>query len=476
MSPSTRTRKVVVVDNSHVARRVGDRIKQARTRAGLTQAQVAEGRYTAAYISALERGLAKPSMAALTFLSERLGVAVPDLVSEQRPALGRLEADLMLASGEYEAALDRYDALLEEAGADRRIRAELLRGRAEALCRLDRGEAAIRPAAEAAELFDNIGAEADAAWARYWLAGAHYLTDNTAEAQGIYQQLLARERAGIQVAPDFRFRLLTQLGNTEAWDGSPQRAVAYMEEARSLLGDISLRQRAAFLSGLSLHYRRAGDLEGSIRVGHESLALYHAADAEREEAALEGNIAMTYLELGNATRRRSPTSVAHDRWRKRTTMRGSCQRSSRRRRGSRSPPVTRRPRRNGRRRRSPRPMPAAPTSPPSVRIGRSLAWRSDRATRRGRRRPTRARRGCCGSIGPGRSCGSCWGNGPNRDRAGAMRAARTSSTPRRSAGDAREPDEPGRARPVSTYRLGVTSGCRCLLWDRWKVVGKRCCD
>jgi len=307
MGTSTaRTRKVIVVDNSHVARRVGDRIKQARTRAGLTQAQVAHGRFTAAYISALERGLAKPSMSALTFLSERLGVSVPDLVAEERPAAQRLEADLLLASGAYQEALDRYDALLESAiGADRRNRGELLRGRAEALCRLDRGAEAIRPAAEAAELFDAIGAPADAAWARYWLAGAHYLTDNATEAQGIYLQLLAADRAGLQVAPDFQFRLLTQLANTEVWDGSPARALAYMEEARSLIGDVSLRQRAAFLSGLSLHYRRAGDLEGSIRVGHESLALYHAADAEREEAKLEGNLAITFLELGNVGKARA---------------------------------------------------------------------------------------------------------------------------------------------------------------------------
>ena len=304
-SSTTRTRRVIVVDNSHVARRVGDRIRQARTRAGLTQAQLSKGRYTAAYISALERGLAKPSMAALTFLSERLGVSVPDLVSEERPAAGRLEADLLLASGQHQDALDRYDALLESAGEDRRNRAELLRGRAEALCRLDRGDEAIWPAAESAELFDAMGAAADAAWARYWLAGAHYLTDNASEAQAIYQQLLAQDRAGLQVAPDFRFRLLTQLGNTEAWDGNPQRALTYMEEARSLIGDVSLRQRAAFLSGLALQYRRAGDLEASIRVGHESLALYHAADAEREETSLEVNLALSFIELGNTTRARS---------------------------------------------------------------------------------------------------------------------------------------------------------------------------
>jgi transcriptional regulator with XRE-family HTH domain len=298
----SRTRNVVVVDNSHVARRVGERIRQVRARVGLTQAQLAKGRYTAAYISALERGLAKPSMAALTFLSERLGVSIPDLVAEERPAAVRLEADLLLASGKAQEALDRYDALLATAGDDRRNRAELLRGRAEALCRLTLGHEAIRPASEAAELFDALAAPADAAWARYWLAGAHYLEDNPAEARSILQELLAADRAGLDVAPDFRFRLLTALGNAEAWDGQSKRALTYMEEARSLIDDISLRQRAAFLSGLALQYRRVGDLERSIRVGHESLALYQAADAEREEAALENNIAITFLELGNTAR------------------------------------------------------------------------------------------------------------------------------------------------------------------------------
>src|ERR687892_1266875 len=122
--PSTtgRTRRVIVVDNSHVARRVGERIRQARLRASLTQAQLSKGRYTAAYISALERGLAKPSMAALTFLSERLGVSIPDLVAEERPAASRLEADVLLASGDPQGALDRYDAMLERAGDDRRNR------------------------------------------------------------------------------------------------------------------------------------------------------------------------------------------------------------------------------------------------------------------------------------------------------------------------------------------------------------------
>jgi transcriptional regulator with XRE-family HTH domain len=293
---------VIVVDNSHVARRVGERIRLARTRMGLTQRQLAHGRYTAAYISALERGLAKPSMAALTFLSERLGVSVPDLVAEERPTVGRMEADLLLAAGKPQEASDRYDTLLDAAGEDRRIRAELLRGRAEALCRLGRGYEAIGPAAEAAQLFDGLASPADAAMARYWLAGAHYQEDNPAEARGILQELLAADRAGLTVAPDFRFRLLAMLGNVEAWDGESERALVYMEEARSLAEDITLRQRAGFLSGLALQYRRVGDFERSIRVGHESLALYQTADAEREEAALDINLALTFIQLGNLER------------------------------------------------------------------------------------------------------------------------------------------------------------------------------
>lgn len=301
MGTTQKTRHVVVVDNRPLARRIGGRIRDARLRANLSQAQLASGRYTSAYISALERGLSKPSMAALHFISERLGVPMRDLIGEDREGPSRLEADLLLASGSWQEALDRYQSLLDGA-ATPATRAELLRGMAEALCRLGRGGEAIGPAAEAAETFARIGQAADAAWARYWLASAHYQQDNPAEARGILHELLAADRAGLQVAPDFRFRLLTALGLVEAWDARPERALTYMEEARALTTELSLRQRAAFLSGLALQYRRAGDLERSIRAGIEGLGLYRAADAEREEATLVCNLALTYLQLGNLDR------------------------------------------------------------------------------------------------------------------------------------------------------------------------------
>jgi tetratricopeptide (TPR) repeat protein len=251
-------------------------------------------------------------MAALTFLSERLGVSVPDLVAEERPEASRLEADVLLAAGSHQDALDRYDTLLDRLRDDRRQRAEIQRGRAEALCRLGRGADAIAPAAESAELFDALAAPADAAWSRYWLAYASYQVDNSADARTILLDLLTAERAGPSVAPDFRFRVLTALGNVESWDGEPERAIAYLEEARTLSGSISLRQRAAFLSSLALQYRFAGDLERSIRAGHESLALYRAADAGLEMAALENNMGINFVDLGNLERSASHFARARE--------------------------------------------------------------------------------------------------------------------------------------------------------------------
>ena len=131
-------RSLATVDRG-IAVEIGARVKAARLNAGLTQAKLAEGRYTKAYISALENGLSKPSLAALTFIAGRLGLPVTHFLEEAAPTWSRLEADMHLASGDWQAAADGYRELLDhEVQAVRR--AELERGLAEALSR--RGGAA----------------------------------------------------------------------------------------------------------------------------------------------------------------------------------------------------------------------------------------------------------------------------------------------------------------------------------------------
>src|SRR6186713_3272430 len=139
-----------------LAQQIGHRIREARRRAGLTQQQLAGERYTKAYVSALETGIARPSMVALSYLSERLGLPPSHFLDEQTPAWTRLEVDMQLAAGEWQAAADGYETLLNDS-MDDQIRAEVLRGQAEALVRLDRGREAVTAAAEAARIFNTLG-------------------------------------------------------------------------------------------------------------------------------------------------------------------------------------------------------------------------------------------------------------------------------------------------------------------------------
>src|ERR671920_278718 len=106
--PRTRAASRATEHDAALARQIGGRLREARQRAGLTQQQLAGERYTKAYISALETGIARPSMVALSYLSERLGLTPSHFLDEPTPAWTRLEVDMQLASGEWLAAADGY--------------------------------------------------------------------------------------------------------------------------------------------------------------------------------------------------------------------------------------------------------------------------------------------------------------------------------------------------------------------------------
>lgn len=294
-----------------LAHRVGERIRMARRRAGMTQAQLAGDRYTKAYISALETGITRPSMVALNYVADRLGLPASHFLGDPHPIWGRLEVDMRLAAGDWLGAADGYRALLEGTLGDV-ARAEALRGLAEAEARQDHGRDAIAAAAEAAKIFTGLGRAGDAALARYWLAYGTYLTDNEGDARTQLQGLLAQVRGGLRVEPDFEMRLLTALAAVESRVGEHGRSLAYLEEARGLSEDLDDRRRANFLFNLAISYRETGDLEAAIRVGQQGLALYRAAGAPFESATIENDLALAYLATGNLDRAAELAAGAHE--------------------------------------------------------------------------------------------------------------------------------------------------------------------
>lgn len=302
-------RRSLAKEDRHVAVAIGQRIRAARSRAGMTQREVAGDRYTKAYISALENGLIKPSVAALNFLAGQLGTTAAALLLDPGAAWVRLEADTRLASGDWQAAADSYRSLLDVA-VDERTRAETLLGLAEAEARLGRNRDSLAAASEAATAFARRGQRAEHAYSRYWIASAQGQAGNIEEAQQILTEILGEVRGGLNITPDFEVRLLVGLAMGEAHNGEPERALAHLTEATSRVDELDDRRRATFYWTLASGYRAAGDMEAAMRAGQQSLALYRAAEATTESAALSNELALVYLALGQIERAREHATVA----------------------------------------------------------------------------------------------------------------------------------------------------------------------
>ncbi len=296
-TPRTRNRPSLAAEDLDLAQQVGARLKVARNRAGLTQRELAAPRYTKAYISALENGLIKPSMAALRFLARKLGTVPSEFLADEDTHWQRLDAELRLATGDWQAAADRFQAILDgdPSGVGRGL---CLLGLAEATYRLGRNRETIAVASEAHELLARSGRHAEARRATYWLAAGHHASDDSARARMLFEELLASATEDA-VDPDLRVRIMIALATVEVAAGEPRKAIGLLEEARAIGVDLDDRRRATLLHSLAQSYRLSGDLEGAIRTGIESLALFRSVDARAEMASIENELALTYLGLGN---------------------------------------------------------------------------------------------------------------------------------------------------------------------------------
>src|SRR5260370_6032739 len=93
------------------APRLGERLRQLRVAAGLTQTDLAGDRFSKEYISQIERGKTRPTVETTEWLALRLGVDAGFLQSG-------VSAD---ERAQAEAILARADALLEEGRLDESI-------------------------------------------------------------------------------------------------------------------------------------------------------------------------------------------------------------------------------------------------------------------------------------------------------------------------------------------------------------------
>jgi tetratricopeptide (TPR) repeat protein len=92
--------------------RLGDRVRALRVAAGLTQGQLAEGRFSKEYISQIERGKTRPTESTIAWLSERLGVD-PSFISSGVSTEERTKVETMLARAEALSEAHRYPEAID---------------------------------------------------------------------------------------------------------------------------------------------------------------------------------------------------------------------------------------------------------------------------------------------------------------------------------------------------------------------------
>src|SRR5436853_7538468 len=92
--------------------RLGERLRQLRVAAGLTQSELASDRFSKEYVSQIERGKTRPTQETLAWIAERLGVDVSYLETGQSwDEYAEAEAAVVRAEAAVEG--QRFDETLE---------------------------------------------------------------------------------------------------------------------------------------------------------------------------------------------------------------------------------------------------------------------------------------------------------------------------------------------------------------------------
>jgi tetratricopeptide (TPR) repeat protein len=179
--------------------RLGDRLRQLRVSAGLTQTDLAADRFSKEYISQIERGKTRPTRETIEWLAARLGVDATYLASGVSSD-DRARAEAILARAEalsekrdYQAAIDEFTNALGVVVATGAVELQLRVLSGEAWARAHRGDVrtAIELLEQARSLVEGPAfSDVDRAEVVFRLGVARYLISSIATAIALLNEAL----------------------------------------------------------------------------------------------------------------------------------------------------------------------------------------------------------------------------------------------------------------------------------------------
>lgn len=295
---------------------VGVRIRELRTAAKLSQAQLAEPDFSKGFISLAETGRTRISLRAAEILAQKLGVTAADLL--RRPEAGAsanvelavTRAQAALAAGRPDTALESLDGIKGK-GTDLAPHVALLQGRA--LLALSRPHEALKALDAALRSYRAKTDRASATRVLFELALVHARLDNQTEALSLGLQCEAAINEGHIVDRTFELRVMELVAAIAVNLGDFSAADLRTERARALAEDVSdPRALASLYENLTVTRERQGDREGALLYARKSLEAYERLADKRSLGSAWNTLGWVYLKRGQAARAREALDRAEE--------------------------------------------------------------------------------------------------------------------------------------------------------------------
>jgi tetratricopeptide (TPR) repeat protein len=278
-------------------------VKQARTEAGLSLAQVGKGRVTAPAIYLIETGRTRPSLPTLEHIAHRTGKPVEFFLADPggtaddtQAAVADLEA--LFGDGQYAQAIELGESLLDLGTAAHRL-GRIRYFLAMAYLQVGQGGRAEDLLAQARAHFEAINDGAMLAECMGAQASLAYLNQRP-DALAIAEEALAVCRNLDPVPMPTESRLLGILATAHVanldWD---RAAGAYREAIEAGGALVDLRLLARMYRGLSSAYKELGQTDTATRYATRSVALLEVLRDRVALARSENNLGLILMARGD---------------------------------------------------------------------------------------------------------------------------------------------------------------------------------
>ena len=307
--PQVRTRIRRPAPVSESLQQIGDRIRQARTEAGLSQAQLGAPHFTRAYVSAIELGKVRPAMKSLEFMAEKLGKPTSYFLEDAEAERHRQEQSAVIARGSQlisEGKASEAIALLEpllKRAVTPIERASLQRSLGRAYIQARRAPEAVDALQNALRFFKATADSEQIARTRSQLGAAMLALHTYSEAQEELESALAFMSKMDVKDPLLKVHTLYNLGVSFYMRGDYRAAAQQFDRAARDGADVGdLRWQAGLYAGMGMAYSKLEDFEAAVSYLRKSEALFEAISNRARAAESRLRAALSLKSLGQRTK------------------------------------------------------------------------------------------------------------------------------------------------------------------------------